>query len=273
MKQYSRAPLPFLGSKNHFVKQYRELLKHSTGIDTVVDLFGGSGILSRIAKDVLPNARVVYNDFDNYCARLDMIPTTNAIIERLRSAVAGVKDQGRIPPRIKEDCLRVIGEYDIASSVDYITLSKNLLFSPRTTNSYEQMKRENFYNETVKIQYDASGYLDGLEVVHKDFRELVNYFCQFKNVLYIADPPYTTTFYGHYSGNVWDERDDTDLIRALHGSKYIFFTSNKTDIIDHIDMPGRRANKSPILSASQTITSKRFPNKDAQFTDFMITNL
>ena len=98
METYSRAPLPFLGSKNHFVKQYRELLKHATGIDTVVDLFGGSGILSRIAKDVLPNARVVYNDFDNYCARLEMIPTTNAIIERLRSVVDGVKYQGRIPP-------------------------------------------------------------------------------------------------------------------------------------------------------------------------------
>ena len=98
MKTYSRAPLPFLGSKNHFVKQYRELLKHATGIDTVVDLFGGSGILSRIAKDVLPNARVVYNDFDNYCERLEMIPTTNAIVERLRSVVDGVRHQGRIPP-------------------------------------------------------------------------------------------------------------------------------------------------------------------------------
>ena len=98
MKTYSRAPLPFLGSKNHFVKQYRELLKHATGIDTVVDLFGGSGILSRIAKDVLPNARVVYNDFDNYCARIEMIPTTNAIIGRLRPLVEEVKDKCRLPP-------------------------------------------------------------------------------------------------------------------------------------------------------------------------------
>lgn len=273
MKQYSRAPLPFLGSKNHFVKQYRELLKHATGIDTVVDLFGGSGILSRIAKDVLPNARVVYNDFDNYCARLDMIPTTNAIVERLRIVVEGVKDQGRIPTRIKEECLRVIGEYDSVSSVDYITISKNLLFSPRTANSYEQMKRENLYNETVKIQYDASGYLDGLEVVRKDFRELIKSFGQIKNVLYIADPPYTQTMYGHYAGNVWNERDDADLIRALQGNIYIFFTSNKTDLIEHIDMPGMSANKSPILCASQTITSNRFPNKDSQFTDYMITNL
>ena len=100
MKTYSRAPLPFLGSKNHFVKQYRELLKHATGIDTVVDLFGGSGILSRIAKDVLPNARVVYNDFDNYCARLEMIPTTNAIIGEMRPLVDGMKRCRRLPPPI-----------------------------------------------------------------------------------------------------------------------------------------------------------------------------
>lgn len=273
MKQYSRAPLPFLGSKNHFVKQYRELLKHATGIDTVVDLFGGSGILSRIAKDVLPNARVVYNDFDNYCARLEMIQTTNAIIERLRGVVDGVKINRRIPPKIEEECMRVIGEYDREGRVDYITLSGSLLFSPRHKTSYEEFKREGLYNVLARTKYDASGYLDGLEVVHKDFRELVNCFGQFKNVLFIADPPYTQTQYWHYAGTSWNERDDAELIRVLHGSRYIFFTSNKTDIIEHIDMTGRRANKSPILYASKTITSERNPNKYKRFTDFMITNL
>ena len=273
MKTYSRAPLPFLGSKNHFVKQYRELLKHATGIDTVVDLFGGSGILSRIAKDVLPNARVVYNDFDNYCARLEMIPTTNAIVERLRSVVDGVKYQGRIPPQMEEECLRVIGEYERSGRVDYITLSGRLLFSPHRKTSYEEFKREGFYNTLGKTQYDASGYLDGLEVVHKDFRELIKIFGQFKNVLYIADPPYTQTQYWHYDGDSWNERDDAYLIRALHGSKYIFFTSDKTGIIEHIDMPGRRANKSPILYSRQSITSERIPTYNTAFTDYLITNL
>lgn len=272
MKTYSRAPLPFLGSKNHFVKQYRELLKHATGIDTVVDLFGGSGILSRIAKDVLPNARVVYNDFDNYCARLDMIPTTNAIIERLRSVVDGVKYKGRIPPKMEEECLRVIGEYEREGRIDFITLSSRLLFATHYALSYEELKRECFYNKLVKTQYDASGYLDGLEVVRNDFRDLIKSFGRSKNVLFIADPPYTQTMYGHYAGNAWNESDDDDLIRALHGSRYIFFTSNKTGIIEHIDMPGRRANKSPILYARQSITSER-RSYYTEFTDYMITNL
>ena len=273
MKTYSRAPLPFLGSKNHFVKQYRELLKHATGIDTVVDLFGGSGILSRIAKDVLPNARVVYNDFDNYCARLEMIPTTNAIIGELRPLVDGMKLKWRIPPRIKEECLRVIGEYEREGRVDYITISASLLFGTHYALSYEEFKRECFYNKLGKTQYDASGYLDGLDVVRKDFRELIKYFGQSKNVLFVADPPYSKTIYRHYEGNAWDERDDADLIRALHGRKYIFFTSNKTGIIEHIDMTGRRANKSPLLYARQSITSERMPTYNTAFTDYMITNL
>lgn len=272
MKTYSRAPLPFLGSKNHFVKQYRELLKHATGIDTVVDLFGGSGILSRIAKDVLPNARVVYNDFDNYCARLEMIPTTNAIIERLRSVVDGVKRHEKLPPRIKEECLRVIGEYS-AERVDYITISARLLFGTHYALSFEEFKRGGCYNKIGKTQFYASGYLDGLEVVRKDFKDLIKSFVRSKNVLFIADPPYTQTMYGHYAGDSWNERDDDDLIRALNGCRYIFFTSNKTGIIEHIDMPGRRANKSPILYARQSITSERMPTCNSVFTDYMITNL
>ena len=174
---------------------------------------------------------------------------------------------------MEEECLRVIGEYEREGRVDYITISARLLFGTHYALSYEQMKREGFYNKLGKTQYDASGYIDGLEVVRKDFRELIKSFGQCKNVLFIADPPYTQTMYGHYAGTSWNESDDADLIRALNGCKYIFFTSNKTGIIEHIDMPGRRANKSPILYARQSITSERMPTCNSAFTDYMITNL
>ena len=76
-KKYSTPPLPFRGNKRYFVKTFREVLSDLRDIDVVVDLFGGSGLLSRAAKDVLPHARVIYNDFDGYSKRLENIERTN----------------------------------------------------------------------------------------------------------------------------------------------------------------------------------------------------
>ena len=64
-RNYKCAPFPFMGQKRYFLRDFTEVLQQVEGeIDTVVDLFGGSGLLSHTAKRVLPGCRVVYNDFD-----------------------------------------------------------------------------------------------------------------------------------------------------------------------------------------------------------------
>lgn len=64
-RAYKCAPLPFMGQKRYFLRDFAEVLERVEGqIDTVVDLFGGSGLLSHTAKAVLPGCKVVYNDYD-----------------------------------------------------------------------------------------------------------------------------------------------------------------------------------------------------------------
>ena len=47
-----------MGQKRYFLRDYSDILKKVNGkIDTVVDLFGGSGLLSHTAKRVLPTRR------------------------------------------------------------------------------------------------------------------------------------------------------------------------------------------------------------------------
>ena len=70
MKKYTSAPLPFMGQKRMFVTTFKELLKQYPDDAVYVDLFGGSGLLSHVTKREKPNATVIYNDFDNYRARL-----------------------------------------------------------------------------------------------------------------------------------------------------------------------------------------------------------
>ena len=71
--KFSRAPLPFQGQKRNFVRLFNELIKdefsrYRNGI--FIDAFGCSGLLSHNIKQIYPNARVIYNDYDGYCERL-----------------------------------------------------------------------------------------------------------------------------------------------------------------------------------------------------------
>ena len=86
-KQYLSAPLPFQGQKRMFAKEYINVLQQFPDGTTFVDLFGGSGLLSHIAKCQKPNSTVVYNDFDGYRKRLEALPQTNALLAELRAIV------------------------------------------------------------------------------------------------------------------------------------------------------------------------------------------
>ena len=69
-KQYLSAPLPFVGQKRMFAREFIKVLKQYPEDTVFVDLFGGSGLLSHITKCQKPDATVIYNDFDGYRNRL-----------------------------------------------------------------------------------------------------------------------------------------------------------------------------------------------------------
>lgn len=54
-----------------FLQHFRQILNDNIEGDgwTIVDAFGGSGLLSHTAKQLKPQARVIYNDFDNYAKK------------------------------------------------------------------------------------------------------------------------------------------------------------------------------------------------------------
>ena len=50
------APLPFVGQKRMFAKEYIKILPQFNDKTVFVDLFGGSGLLSHITKHLRPEA-------------------------------------------------------------------------------------------------------------------------------------------------------------------------------------------------------------------------
>ena len=123
MQQYNAAPLPFQGQKRNFLRIYRDLLATLPDDAIFVDLFGGSGLLAHTTRVAKPNATVVYNDYDNYRQRIAAIPTTNALLARIRPLVANVARHARIPDETRLIILDILQQADKQGYVDYITLS------------------------------------------------------------------------------------------------------------------------------------------------------
>lgn len=231
-KAYSSAPLPFMGQKRRFVRELKEVLKRFDDVDVIVDLFGGSGLLAHVAKRECPEKRVVYNDYDGFCDRLANVPVTNEILRRLRPVIATVPPNKRVPQEQHDKILSIIAGYEKKGCyVDYLTLSASILFSGKWVKTYQELAKQTMYNVIKQSDYNVDGYLDGLEVVHADYREVFAAFPDKEKTLFLIDPPYLSTEVGSYEC-YWKLGDYLDVLKLLVETRYIYFTSNKSQIVE-----------------------------------------
>ena len=272
MQKFKSAPLPFQGQKRNFVKEYSEALKKFPADAIYVDLFGGSGLLSRVTKDVHPEARVIYNDFDNFSARLKAIPQTNLLLAKLRQITARVPRQSKIPTDIKKRIIEAVKTHENTFGyLDYITLSSSILFSGKYATSFKELSSATMYNPVRKSDItQAVGYLEGLEVVSKDYKEVYQ---QFKsdNTVYLLDPPYLSTNTATYgSDKYWKLKDYLDILELLEGSKYFYFTSNKSSIVELMERFETTTLVSNPFKWSTTTTRENPVNYQHKYDDIMI---
>ena len=270
-KQYLSAPLPFVGQKRMFAREFIQVLKRYPDDAVFVDLFGGSGLLSHITKYQKPGATVVYNDFDNYRQRLENIPRTNVLLDKIRAVVASVSRRKFLPKKTKETILRLIEQEEHRYGyVDYITLSSSLLFSMKYATNMEELRKETFYNTVRKCDYNPClDYLDGLEIVSCDYKELFNKYKDMPDVVFLIDPPYLSTEVGTYTMN-WGLSDYLDVLQTLVGTNYIYFTSNKSSIIELCDWIGKNNALGNPFIGSEKVEFNAHMNYNSSYTDIML---
>ena len=271
---YFKAPLPFQGQKRFFIKEFKNVLEKTQGVKIVVDLFGGSGLLSRIAKDTLLGARVIYNDFDNYTQRILNIKTTNKILKDISVILKDYKKLERISPEDKNKILDIFKKYEESKSfVDYITLSSSILFSSNYANSLEEMEKQTTMWNHLTISYkESKEYLNGLEVVSCDYKDLFDKYKNEDGVLFIFDPPYLTTDIKSYKNvNYWTLVDYLDILLLTKSNNFIFFTSNKGNLIYLTKWINDNFNAG--ILKGDVIERKNAPGKNASYTDYMIYNI
>lgn len=269
-KQYLSAPLPFQGQKRMFAKEYIKVLQQFPDGTTFVDLFGGSGLLSHIAKCQKPNSTVVYNDFDGYRQRLEALPVTNALLAELR-AIVDVPRHRPISGVLRERVLSCIRKYERDHGyIDYITLSSSVMFSMKYANNFAELEKETLYNNIRTTDYPpCQDYLDGLTITSCDYRKVFEQYKDVPDVVFLVDPPYLSTDAQTYK-MYWKLSDYLDVLTVLAGHCFIYFTSNKSSIVELCDWMGQHAELGNPFRNCHRKEFNAHMNYSASYTDIML---
>lgn len=254
-----------------FAKQFIEVIKQYPADTVFVDLFGGSGLLSHITKHFHPESRVIYNDFDNYRLRINNIPRTNSLLESIRSIASQFDRHKPITGGAREQIFSLLEQEEKETGfLDFITLSSSLMFSMKYKMSIEGMRGETLYNNVRKNGYEpCRDYLAGLEIVSCDYRELFEQYKDTPGVVFLVDPPYLSTDVGTYR-MYWRLADYLDVLSVLPGHNFIYFTSEKSCIIELCEWMGRHPSLGDPFARCQRREFNATMNYNASYKDIML---
>ncbi len=237
-KPYHQAPLPFIGQKRNFIKCFRQLLTDHIPNNgeswTIVDVFGGSGLLAHNAKHLKPKAHMIYNDFDGYSERLQNIDDINRMRRLLESLLSTHKHGMAIDPNTKQSIIQSINSFD--GYIDIQSLATWLLFSGKQVKTLDELYKHKWYHSVRRSDYKtADGYLDGIEVVSESYTQLMPKYHNKPNTLFLLDPPYLHTKQGSYKQDKYFAMVDFLYLMSLTRPPYIFFSSTKSELLDYME--------------------------------------
>ncbi|MGF7488442.1 hypothetical protein [Pasteurella bettyae] len=274
-KTFKQAPLPFIGQKRMFLKHVEIVLnKHIDGEGegwTIVDVFGGSGLLSHTAKRLKPKATVIYNDFDGYAERLKHIDDINRLRQIIFNYLYGIiPKNGRLSKEIKAEIINKIN--DFKGYKDLNCLASWLLFSGQQVGSIEALFAKDFWHCVRQSDYPtAEGHLDGIEVISESFHKLIPRYQNQDKVLLLLDPPYLCTRQESYKQATYF--DLIDFLRLINLTKppYIFFSSTKSEFIRYLDyIQESKTDNWESFDGYERIVVKASASKDGIYEDNMI---
>ncbi|HHF4562377.1 TPA: hypothetical protein ACPOW2_001881 [Haemophilus influenzae] len=236
---FKQAPLPFIGQKRMFLKHFETVLNENIKGDgegwTIIDTFGGSGLLSHTAKRLKPKARIIYNDFDGYAERLAHIDDINRLRAELYSVVGNTTSKNkRMTKDCKAECIRIIQNFK--GYKDLNCLASWLLFSGQQVATLDDLFQHNFWHCIRQSDYPkADGYLNGVEIVKESFHTLLPKFSNDPKALFVLDPPYLCTKQESYKQATYF--DLIDFLRLVNITRppYVFFSSTKSEFIRFVN--------------------------------------
>lgn len=297
VKLLFKAPLPFLGQKRNWLKYLPPLvapdLINSNNFSkynnsTWVDMFGGSGLLSHNLKLLMPNANIIYNDFDGYTNYLTE-ESIQILLEINEQVISILKKYENIEKarRLDDDDMQSIRTVFDAYYKKYgeklyrRQIYSWVVFSAAMMDSIDEIsKKEKFWHRGRRggagTQFkhhirNWKEYLKGVNILkHIDFKILLDKYKTDKNAVLIADPPYLNTTQGDYKGGFNKEQFDY-LIDNLR-PPFIAFSSSKNELCNILKerYPKAQIENKNIFIARGKSGGAHQKVSDVKYTDQMI---
>lgn len=270
------APLPFIGQKRQFIRYLSPILKDNIPNDgegwTIVDVFGGSGLLAHTAKCLLPRATVIYNDFDDYTTRLAHIADTNRLRRLIFDFFArlDLPKNAKLAPSAKADLLALIQNFD--GFIDVQTIAAWILFGGNQVATLEALAKKDFYNRTKKSDCPpADDYLGGLIVTQNDYMTTLDNHKDTPKCLLLLDPPYILT-----NQNFYDKKNYfgmTSFLKLMDNIKppYMLFGGSRSELLNYMHYLEQKDGEGwQRLGGFTLVQTKGCVNFNASYTDNML---
>ncbi len=271
---HKTAPLPFIGQKRNFINHFIKVINDNIEDDgqgwTIVDAFGGSGLLSHVSKAIKPKATVIYNDFDDYHRRLQHISDTNRLRQALFDILKALPRGKKLEKPAKQTVINCIANFD--GFVDWKTVGTWILFSGKFVNNIDELRKQTLYNRIRLSDFaSADDYLQGLIVVKTDFEELLKQHQNNPKCLFILDPPYICTEQGMYANKSYFGMVEFLRLMRLVRPPFIFFSSTRSELVEYLDfvIHYKAENYEP-LQGYQRIAINTIVNSSAKYEDNLI---
>lgn len=253
--------IPFIGSKwkyrnvifNIINDKYNDLLNDKF---LIIDLFGGSGALTIIFKQLFKNSIFILNDYDeiltdkNGFNKIDnTIKLYNDIINEIKNKIELKEQKTKFDNETKNKIYNILTNYknDIENNIQLKRmLSSGLTFNGRMLNLE---KRHDLFNRIPLT--DKSNYyynFDNINIIHDDFENVINQIPELKtkydikndNIILLLDPPYLNVdMKSSYKLNYWTFQKYLNIIKLFYNNyNLIMFEDSKNllnDIINFCD--------------------------------------
>ena len=116
---------------------------------------------------------------------------------------------------------------------------------------------------------ECTDYLEGLEIVSCDYKELFNRYKDTPGVVFLVDPPYLSTDVGTYNMS-WRMSDYLDVLNVLSGHPFVYFTSNKSSILELCEWIGKNKNIGNPFEGCTRMEFNAHINYSSSYTDMML---
>lgn len=99
---------------------------------------------------------------------------------------------------------------------------------------------------------------------------------ELNDVIFLVDPPYLSTDCSTYSSdNYWKLKDYLNVIDVLIDTNYLYFTSNKSQIVELCEWMEGRTDNGDVnpFKGSTTVCINTTLNHTSKYTDMMLYKL